>query len=520
MSRRDRRRRRKRPWVWGVFWVGALLLLGWAGALRLGTMAADRPTLAVPDEPPVEEAEEAPPATPSAFETARIEGRSAPSFRQGAYYADPGPPVPPGLYLVTGQRSSYFRIALPDGSETWVEGRHLVFSPNPYEVRYEEYRPGLWRFTLAWGESHLLLERRPEGETFFRLEEPRWWPLWRWEEGRLTFLHLQLPDPAWVFPLAVAEWSALKASPSGLELAFSRPSFWTLTQARRGLLEGSFGRRLEGWEKRDEGFVIRLMGEVAVETQVEKEGLLLRFPGTWLAPSAEAEGAWEEGGSAFLRLPLHPPYQILRHPEGLWVREAPASWDGRVIAIDPGHGGKDEGAVSSLGGFLEKDKNLEIALALGEKLKALGARVVYTRTSDEPLRGDGRELEARVQRMQEAQPDVVISIHHDVAPSPKVRGVAVYYSPLNLNVEASRRLASLVEERISQDLGLPRLVSQYGRAQRYYVVTPVDAPAILVEMGFVSNPQDVAVMKDPLYKEKAADAIVRGLEAYFSSLIP
>ncbi|MDI3269135.1 MAG: N-acetylmuramoyl-L-alanine amidase [Bacillota bacterium] len=517
LTRRQRRQEKRKPFPWVILWV--LLILAGAGAWGLGTRGNEIPVVTLPPETPEEG--EPPSPLPSAFSQAAVEREPVPSFRQGAYYADPAPKVAPGIYPVSGQRGPYFRLVLGEENESWVEGSHLTFSADPYEVRYEEYRPGLWRFTLTWGEdAGLLLERLPGGKTRFRVETPGWWPTWSQHQTSLTLLGIPHPDASWRFPLAAGEWEALSISSGGVEFSFQEPFFMSLTEVGAGFLEGVFSRRLEDWEETGGGFLIRLAGEVAVESQVKDKSLLLRFPGASASANALSKGAYLEKGGAALELPLPPPYAIRRDPAGILVTPAPSRWDQRVVVIDAGHGGKDEGAVSPIGDFREKDKNLEVALALGKKLTALGARVVYTRTTDEPLLGNARELEARVDLINGAHPDVVLSIHHDIAPSPKVRGVAVYYSPLNLNREASERLASLVEESLSRSLGFPRLVSQYGRAQRYYVITPLDAPAILIEMGFVSNPKDVEIMRDAAYEEKAADAIVRGLEAYFSSSSP
>lgn len=177
------------------------------------------------------------------------------------------------------------------------------------------------------------------------------------------------------------------------------------------------------------------------------------------------------------------------------------SLSGMTIVVDPGHGGKDNGTMAGRD-VLEKDVNLPMAMALKEQLEANGATVVMTRTSDE-----GMADPARVSRIQAANPDLVIAVHHNsAAPNSKPNGVETYY-----NTPFSQPLAAAVQAQLINHIG-DRGSKQYN----FFQIRGKQCPAILIEYGFLSNPNDEALALDPNHRLKMAQSTVQGIINYYS----
>lgn len=192
--------------------------------------------------------------------------------------------------------------------------------------------------------------------------------------------------------------------------------------------------------------------------------------------------------------------------------------EGRKIMVDPGHGGTDIGARGPGGGH-EADVNLGISLKLREKLEALGADVRMTRATDTnvgPPGGPQRdELRARV-RLANAWPaEVFISVHSNSNVSPRPQGTETYHSR-NAS-QASKDLAGAVHAHMVEQTGFrDRGVKQAN----FYVIKNTHMPAILVETGFMSNPQEEQKLLDPVVQDKMATAISRGVEDVFATPEP
>ncbi|AFY70366.1 cell wall hydrolase/autolysin [Thalassoporum mexicanum PCC 7367] len=174
-----------------------------------------------------------------------------------------------------------------------------------------------------------------------------------------------------------------------------------------------------------------------------------------------------------------------------------------VIVIDPGHGGRDPGAVGN--GINEKIIMLPLSQRLGQVLQQMGYSVVYTRTSDIEL-----DLEPRVQLAERVRGDVFVSLHANsvASRSATVTGIETYYAPGSTR---GRRLAALVH---SQVIAATGAVDRRVRSARFYVLRRTSMPAILVETGFVTNPGDAARLRDPNYQQRIAEAIARGVDQF------
>jgi len=195
---------------------------------------------------------------------------------------------------------------------------------------------------------------------------------------------------------------------------------------------------------------------------------------------------------------------------------ASASVAGKRVAIDPGHGGPDSGAVGPTG-LCEKDANLAISMALRQELLSAGAEVFMTRERDVavgPGGSRGAELEARVAASKAAKADLFISVHNNAVGSgnaAKAYGTETYYwTPM------SYLPAVTIQEAVVAALGTR---DRFVGWQRFYVMRETDCPRVLVECAFVSNPQEEQKLRAPLFLHQASRGIFEGIKAYFAAAV-
>ena len=214
-----------------------------------------------------------------------------------------------------------------------------------------------------------------------------------------------------------------------------------------------------------------------------------------------------------------------------------------TVVIDPGHGGRDPGAVG-IGGIREKDVNLKLALRLAERLRKRAFKVVLTREDDRYL-----DLEERTAIAESSDGDIFISIHSNASDNRSLRGIEVYYLDQdddrhNIEVAAREngvepgqvdklqqtlaRLRVAEASRHSHDLAtyvhgdLTRgLAQNYGnvpdlgiKTGPFYVLFMSSMPSILVETGFLTNPKDVKLLSNDRYLDVMAAQIAAGLGHY------
>ena len=200
------------------------------------------------------------------------------------------------------------------------------------------------------------------------------------------------------------------------------------------------------------------------------------------------------------------------------------------VAVDPGHGGEDTGAVGILPAgadtgltprrdasgrtlVLEKDVNLDIAVRLDAWLRAQGGRTLMTRTrdlagGDRPYTTEGADLRARVDIANEAGVELFVSIHNNAlaASTSGTETFHYYYSST-----ASRLLAQDVQAEMVAALGLPdRGVKTAG----FFVLRNTRMPAILVEGAFLTNPSEALLLADPAARQRIAEAVGRGVARF------
>lgn len=190
---------------------------------------------------------------------------------------------------------------------------------------------------------------------------------------------------------------------------------------------------------------------------------------------------------------------------------------GKVIALDPGHGGKDGGAVSR-DGLVEKHINLNVALYLRDYLQQGGALVVMTREDDRDLADPGarrrktQDLHRRAQLVMDSKADVFISIHMNSVPSSRWHGAQTFYHPRQH--PDSKVLATFIQEEIK--LSMKNTTRDVNTIHDTYVLKTVQMPAALVEVGFLSNPAEAQLLADEQYQKKMAEAIYVGILRYVS----
>jgi N-acetylmuramoyl-L-alanine amidase len=217
----------------------------------------------------------------------------------------------------------------------------------------------------------------------------------------------------------------------------------------------------------------------------------------------------------------------------------------KIVVIDPGHGGKDSGAVGSMS--YEKNVTLATALALKARLERTGRyEVVMTRATDVFI-----PLDQRVQIARRAGADLFLSLHADSGPDPGIHGASVYTLSeqgeqrvgyvlgahewflqqaaetddravgrilLDLSERSTRnRSASFAQTLIERVGDRATLLPRSQRDAGYFVLLAPDVPAALLEMGFITNADDEARLNDPDQRAALADKIAQAIDGYFAS---
>jgi N-acetylmuramoyl-L-alanine amidase len=193
---------------------------------------------------------------------------------------------------------------------------------------------------------------------------------------------------------------------------------------------------------------------------------------------------------------------------------------GKTIALDAGHGGPDGGA-SSKEGVIEKDINLAISLYLRDYLQQAGAVVVMTREEDKDLadadtkgysKRKTEDLIRRADFIAAQKADLFLSIHLNSIPSAQWRGAQTFYY---LNHQDNAKLAALLQDEIKKNLQNTDRVAKRLDANNYLLKT-LKMPSALVELGFLSNPDEARLLADAKYQKKLAASLYQGILRYFS----
>ncbi|MEI3600155.1 MULTISPECIES: N-acetylmuramoyl-L-alanine amidase CwlD [unclassified Oceanobacillus] len=200
-----------------------------------------------------------------------------------------------------------------------------------------------------------------------------------------------------------------------------------------------------------------------------------------------------------------------------------ASWSlplsGKVIVLDPGHGGPDGGAVGK-DDTVEKDIALMVTKQLQRYLQQAGALVYLTREADEDLahedtkglsRRKSEDIRNRLQFIEGKQPDLFLTIHLNALPSERWRGAQTFYYP---SFEENAHLARMIQAEIRGNL--ENTDREALEIDGIYLLKHAEAPGALVEIGFLSNVEERELLKQKDYQEQMAASIYRGLLRYIT----
>lgn len=196
----------------------------------------------------------------------------------------------------------------------------------------------------------------------------------------------------------------------------------------------------------------------------------------------------------------------------------------KLVVIDPGHGGFDDGAGSP-GGLREADVNLAIALRLEQLLQEAGLQVLMTRREDTscappgeldaiayPRERQERDFSCRCTLANSRNADLFISIHNNANQSPDVSGTTTYWCQHNANAERSQALAELVQAELVGALGS---TDNGVQTDVFWVTRYTDCPAVLAEVLFLTNADDEATLRDPDALQTAAEGLARAVSRFF-----
>jgi len=202
--------------------------------------------------------------------------------------------------------------------------------------------------------------------------------------------------------------------------------------------------------------------------------------------------------------PLHAPPSAPQ-PQPPAQASLPSRRGRTVIAIDPGHGGRDPGAIG-VGGIQEKDIVLSVSHQVRHLLQERGYEVVMTRTDDREVL-----LQPRVDMAVQANATLLVSIHANALERSSIHGIETYYLRPDSAELAVVLHRSLVRASGAADRGV--------RRARFFMVreTPVGMPSVLLELGYVTNPTEGRKLATPEYQAILARAIAEGIEAFLRS---
>lgn len=186
------------------------------------------------------------------------------------------------------------------------------------------------------------------------------------------------------------------------------------------------------------------------------------------------------------------------------------------IAIDAGHGGPDPGAIG-VAGTREKDVTLAIALKLEQTLRAAGLQTLMTRTTDDDLvqersvpHRQRADLIARAALVNAGGADLFISLHANSFPSPSLAGAQTFHLD---DDDDGWRLAVHIQNALVRELGPNQ---RRAAPAELRILSDVNVPSAVVEVGFLSNSEEEALLNDPAYQGRVAQAVANGVLAYLN----
>ena len=187
---------------------------------------------------------------------------------------------------------------------------------------------------------------------------------------------------------------------------------------------------------------------------------------------------------------------------------------GKKIVLDAGHGGIDAGAQN--GKIIEKELNLILAKKLEKELISRGATVYLTREEDKDLsttkiNRKRNDLYNRAQFINKISPNIYISIHLNSTTSSNWKGLQLFYTSKN---KENKKLAEIITNNIKKNISNVRDIKQDNT---YYMYKLIKSPGVLIEAGFISNPNENYLLRQEWYQDKLINLIVESIEIYFEN---
>lgn len=188
-----------------------------------------------------------------------------------------------------------------------------------------------------------------------------------------------------------------------------------------------------------------------------------------------------------------------------------------IVVIDAGHGGYDPGAITAQG-LYEKEINLQMAKRVGELLKPSGIQVFLTREEDidyvpEGTRGRKTKKQAdlnyRIDLAKQANADALISLHLNATVTSQNSGAETFFQTQS---EEGRRLAESIQQELIKVPGMNRRIAKPGD---FYIIKNTPMPAVIVELGYISNPKERIKLQQAWYQDQLARSVAKGIARYF-----
>lgn len=188
-----------------------------------------------------------------------------------------------------------------------------------------------------------------------------------------------------------------------------------------------------------------------------------------------------------------------------------------VVMLDPGHGGYDPGAITTQGVY-EKAINLKIAQDVKEMLRPSGIEIYLTREEDMDYAPDsvkGKttkkqiDLNHRIEMAKEAKADVFVSLHVNATATGQKSGAETFY---HYKSDSGKKLAEWIQQELIKIPGMNRRVAKPGD---FYIINNTSMPAVIVEVGYLSNVKEQKKLQESWYQEQLARAVAKGIAKYF-----
>ncbi|MFZ5813914.1 MAG: SH3 domain-containing protein [Bacillota bacterium] len=432
--------------------------------------------------------------------------------------------LPQGEMLeVLQKQGAWYRVKTQAGLTGWVHGDYTLPHGLPATTPAPVVKGDGFRVTMEQpftGASRLMVQT-PEGTAM--------------GQPVLSGSVLVIPFPTGEpeersIPLNLLGVKRATVAPAGLMLELEGQPALQVEQSVPGKLSLMIRPVLQGITREmvdgKAVFRFKISGSTQPVAREAGENIIVEIPGAVLSGPVSLDGlrvvAHETG--VRVAIPTYRGFSMKRYDQGYYLVVYPPGLAGKVILLDPGHGGDDSGAVSRLLGVVEKELNLQVALRLRAALEARGAKVYMTRVTDRraapesyltSAEGEPRDqldMQYRTLMANQLKVDLFVSIHHN-AGNAGLRGTETFYTSGSLNGERSKKAAALIQEELVRALGT---VNRGAKDDTFYVTRNTEAPAVLVEVAFVTDQQDGSRARESAFQMAAVESMVRALERLFA----